>query len=625
MLQNIRENMQGLMAKIIITIMVIPFAFFGVDSLLGNSGGQLNVAAVNGEKVSAGELERAIISQKRRLLSMMGESADPNLLDDNLLRGPALDQLIQNNLLLQLADSNSVGISPEFIDQTIIGMEDFQVDGAFSPQIYQNILRSNGYSTGYFKQLLRDEMIINQLNSGVSGSDFSSQKDLSEIVKIVAQKRSYRYLTVPLEKVSDGIDVSSEAIESYFRENPEQFQTEDRLKLAYIEVKVSDFFKPLDEEEIKEAFELEIEDFKSESERRASHILVEINDERDEQQARALANSIQEKITAGADFADLVSEYSDDAGSVITKGDLGYTTGDTFPQSFEEALFRLELNELSEPVLTDSGFHLILATEINNLDAPSYEERKTALSLSLQKAEAEGKFVTTVEELKDLVFNSEDLKDPATELGLTLNVSDWVSRTTAPTPISNPQVLAAAYSDDVLVEGNNSEIIELADDHYIVVRVQEHDAPHTKNLADVQEQISRQLVKDQAISKAQEIAQSIVAELNSKSMSDISKERDFPWQVQLSNSRSTPTADREVQGFAFAMPEVLNEPILDVKTLSTGDVVVLKLESVVDGAIGDLSKAEQNSLANEIQRNYATQSFTAFVQSLRTSADIELF
>jgi len=625
MLQNIRENMQGLMAKIIITIMVIPFAFFGVDSLLGNSGGQLNVAAVNGEKVSAGELERAIISQKRRLLSMMGESADPNLLDDNLLRGPALDQLIQNNLLLQLADSNSVGISPEFIDQTIIGMEDFQVDGAFSPQIYQNILRSNGYSTGYFKQLLRDEMIINQLNSGVSGSDFSSQKDLSEIVKIVAQKRSYRYLTVPLEKVSDGIDVSSEAIESYFRENPEQFQTEDRLKLAYIEVKVSDFFKPLDEEEIKEAFELEIEDFKSESERRASHILVEINDERDEQQARALANSIQEKITAGADFADLVSEYSDDAGSVITKGDLGYTTGDTFPQSFEEALFRLELNELSEPVLTDSGFHLILATEINNLDAPSYEERKTALSLSLQKAEAEGKFVTTVEELKDLVFNSEDLKDPATELGLTLNVSDWVSRTTAPTPISNPQVLAAAYSDDVLAEGNNSEIIELADDHYIVVRVQEHDAPHTKNLADVQEQISRQLVKDQAISKAQEIAQSIVAELNSKSMSDISKERDFPWQVQLSNSRSTPTADREVQGFAFAMPEVLNEPILDVKTLSTGDVVVLKLESVVDGAIGDLSKAEQNSLANEIQRNYATQSFTAFVQSLRTSADIELF
>jgi peptidyl-prolyl cis-trans isomerase D len=317
MLQNIRENMQGLMAKFIITIMIIPFAFFGVQSLLGDGGGQLNVAAVNGEDISASELEGAIISQKRRLLEMMGDRADPSLLDDNLLREPALNQIIQNKLLIQAANASSIGFSPESIDESIIAMSDFQEDGVFSPQIYQNILRSNGYSAAYFKQLLKNDMVVKQLNSGMSGSEFSSQKDLSEIVKIVSQKRSYRYLTVPLAQVSDGIEISNDIVESYFRENPDQFQTEDRLKLSYIEIKTSDFFKPLEEEAIKEAYNLELKNFEAESERRASHILIEMNDERDEGQAEELIAEIKVKLAAGANFEDLVAQYSDDAGSVM--------------------------------------------------------------------------------------------------------------------------------------------------------------------------------------------------------------------------------------------------------------------------------------------------------------------
>jgi peptidyl-prolyl cis-trans isomerase D len=625
MLQNIRENMQGLMAKFIITIMIIPFAFFGVQSLLGDGGGQLNVAAVNGEDISASELEGAIISQKRRLLEMMGDRADPSLLDDNLLREPALNQIIQNKLLIQAANASSIGFSPESIDESIIAMSDFQEDGVFSPQIYQNILRSNGYSAAYFKQLLKNDMVVKQLNSGMSGSEFSSQKDLSEIVKIVSQKRSYRYLTVPLAQVSDGIEISNDIVESYFRENPDQFQTEDRLKLSYIEIKTSDFFKPLEEEAIKEAYNLELKNFEAESERRASHILIEMNDERDEGQAEELIAEIKVKLAAGANFEDLVAQYSDDAGSVMGGGDLGYTTGATFPQSFEDALFSLTLNEVSGPVLTDSGYHLIKATEVSELSAPSYEDRKEALVLSLQKAGAEREFVTTVEELKDLVFNSENLQDPAAELGLMVSMSDWISRSDAPSPLSNPQVLSAAYSDDVLSEGNNSEVIELANDHYIVISLNEHDQPHTKDLADVREDIVQNLSKDQSIIKAQEVANEILLELKSKAMSDISKERGYPWQVQLSTSRNVGTASREVQGLVFAMPELNGEPIMDVKTLRSGDVVVVKLESVIDGDIGDLTRAEKNSLSSEIQRNYANQSFNSFVQSLRSAAEVEFF
>ena len=149
MLQNIRDNIQGLMAKFIIGLMIVPFAFFGMQSLLGTGGGQLNVATVNGEEISAAALDLAVSKQRQQLLNMMGGNIDASFLDDVNLRMPALNQLIQKSLLLQLADSASIGVSDAAIDQTIISMPQFQVDGKFDSQLYRNVLRSNGFTLRY--------------------------------------------------------------------------------------------------------------------------------------------------------------------------------------------------------------------------------------------------------------------------------------------------------------------------------------------------------------------------------------------------------------------------------------------------------------------------------------------
>lgn len=625
MLQNIRENFQGLMAKVIITIMIIPFAFFGVQSLLGSGGGQLNVASVNGEDISAFELERAIVSQKNRLLSMMGENADPALLNDDLLKKPALDQIIQTSLLLQLASSSSLDISPATIDQSILAMKQFQIEGKFSPQAYQNILRSGGYNPAFFKEMLRDDMVINQLNTGLAGSNFSSEKDVAEVSKIVAQKRTYRYLTVPLATVSDAISIPDVDIKAYYKKNAEQFQSEDRVKLAYIDLTISDFFEPVTENSIREAYDRENKDFVAGSERRASHILIEINDNRDEQQAKEKITEIQQKLAEGASFSDLANEFSEDAGSAQAQGDLGFTRGDTFPESFEQALFELDLNAVSKPVLTDSGYHLIMATAVNDVEAPAYEERKPLLEMRLQQDQARGKIVTTVEELKDLVFNAEDLKEPADQLNLTLSHSEWISRNDVPELLSSAQVMAAAYSSDVIDDGNNSDVIELDQNHYIVVRVTDHDEPHTKELEQVREEISSLLAKEASIEKAQQIAGEVVAGLSEKSMADIAKETEYSWEVQLNTTRNKPTNNREVQQLAFQMHELSNGSRTEVKTLRNGDVIIITLEAVVDGELSDLSRVEQLSLSSEIQKNYATQSFNVFLQSQRLEADVQIF
>jgi peptidyl-prolyl cis-trans isomerase D len=626
MLQNIRDNIQGTMAKIIISIMIIPFAFFGVESLLGSGGGQLNVASVNGEDIAAFELERAIISQKNRLLSMLGNSADPSMLDDSLLEKPALNQIIQTNLLLQLARSSDLGIAPATLDQSILGTSQFQLDGQFSPQLYENVLRSNGYTPSFYKEKLTDDMLIAQINSGLAGSNFSTEKDTAEIAKIVAQQRNYRYLTIPLEKISAQLEIADSDIERYYGANAAQFQTPDRVRLAYIEIKSSDFFEAVEEQQVRDLYTLESGDAERATERRTSHILIETGDQRDPEQALAAVIELQQKLADGIEFAALAREFSEDAGSASTGGDLGFTSGDTFPESFEEALAKLAVNEVSEPVKTDSGYHLIMATEVNAAELASFDQRKAELELQLQRERARSTIITTVEELKDMVFNSEDLAEPAQLLGLTRSESDWISRQDAPAALSAPQILAAAYSEEVLVEGNNSEVIELDADHFIVVRVLERDEPHTKALAKVSDEIRSVLVREQSILQAQTVAAEIVVQLDDKAMADIARERDFPWEVQLNATRNRPSANREVQQLAFTMPELIdNAPVSDVKTLGSGDVVILTLESVVDGQLSDLSAAEQRSLAGEIQQNYASHGFNIFLQSLRAEADVQIF
>jgi peptidyl-prolyl cis-trans isomerase D len=609
------------MAKIIIGLMIVPFAFFGVESLLSTTSGQLNVAVVNGEEISLNALDQAVRSQRQQMINTRGDNLDPNLLTDEYLRTSALNELIQKSLLLQLAEEESLGVSVATLDQAIIAMPQFQQDGKFDPQLYTNLLRSNGLTSNYFKQLLQEDMAISQLNSGFANSDFSSEKELAVVAKIINQNRSYRYLTIGQEQVSDGIEISQEMIEEYYQANLDQFQTEDRVKLAYIDVHSSDFFQPVDEDQIREAYELEMVDFVSDEERRVSHILIETG-ELSEDDAEARANELAARLAAGEDFAALAAEFSDDTGSSTAGGDLGYTSGDAFPAEFEDALFDLALNEVSAPVQTDSGFHLIKATEINVIDKPSYEDRKEVLQERIQLAEAEAEFVTTVEDLRDLVFNSEDLVDPAKELGLQVVQSDWVSVTTAEGPIANPQVLVAAYSDSVLLEGNNSEVLELASDNYIVIRVLDHDEPHAKPLADVSEEISGILVKQEAIAKAQNLAEEVKVALADKPMADIANENGYRWEVQANTQLSTAVLNSEVKNLAFAMPQVQGESIVEINTLANGDVVVLQLESVEEGELDNLASAERTAIAAEIERNYASQSLSGFLESLKARAEV---
>ncbi|MGK0499299.1 MAG: peptidyl-prolyl cis-trans isomerase D [Oceanicoccus sp.] len=624
MLQNIRSNTQGIVAKFIIGLIIIPFALFGVDSLIGGSG-PATAATVNDDDITLQSLDQAINIERRRLMGLMDDDIDPTLLDEKRLRGPAIERLIQQRLLLQAAFKAGISISPEGIDQAIINMTQFQQDGIFSAQLYQNVLRSNGYSTAYFKQLMTDDLVISQLNNGVAGSDFVTTQELEIISAALGQQRSFRYFVLPQQ--DEDVVVDDSQVQQFYDDNIAQFQTIDQIKLSYIEVKQQDFFETVDTQDVLKAYEEEMVDFAGNEERRAAHILIEVNDERSDDDAKQLIEKLASQLNSGDAFATLATEFSDDRGSAQSAGDLGYTSGDTFPPEFEQALFALDINEVSAPVKTDAGYHLIQAVEINAGDKPSFEDREQVLTQRLQLAAAEAQFVNAVEQLRDLVFNSEGLEGPAKELSLNLQASDLVSRDNVSGALAKPQVIAAAFSEEVIEGGNNSEVIELATDHFIVIHVLEHQPPRAKLLSEVQADISEQLRAREALALTLAKAEQSVAALKAgKTVEELANEAGYEWQVQQNLRRSSPGVDRSLLNAVFAMPAgSAEQPSRQAATLANGDVAIIQLEEVEQGSWSEFGIMEQRALKNELQRNIAGQSVAAYVATLRETAEVAIF
>ena len=626
MLQNIRDNSQGIIAKIIIGLIILTFALFGIDSLVGGSG-PAKAAEVNGEEITVMQLEQAINNQKRQLINRFGEQLDPTMLDDERLKPGSLETLITRTLLLQAADQAEMGMAPEAIDQAIVAMPEFQQDGQFSPERYQSLLRSNGYSTAYFKQILQEDIVVNQLQAALAGSDFVTTKSLETVAVSIGEQRSFRYLLIPQSKMLDQVEITEQQQRDFYQQNLAQFQTEDRLSLDYIEIKLQDFFKPVDPEQLQALYQETVQSSFTPAERRASHILIEVNDDRDEQQALQKATELAAEIAAGGDFIAIAAEQSDDPASAENGGDLGFSSGDIFPEAFEEALAALQVDEVSAPVKTDAGYHLIKLTEFSEKQAPSFEELAPTLTSQIQAGESEAEFIAAVEELRDLVFNSEGLVSVATELNVNLQQSPLISRSTAEGVLADARVLNAAFDEEVLKQGNNSEVIELSTDHYVVVAVREHQPPADKPFDEVKALITQRLTSEGATALSQQVADEIAQRLAAgETMETIANEGGYEWQVFQNVTRNSAEANREIlrASFDLSLPGD-DAPVREAATLGSGDVAVIELEKVIPGSWQQFSEVEKQAIRAELNRNGAMQTTSALLRSLRQSADITIF
>lgn len=624
MLQNIRDNSQGWIAKTIIGIIVALMAFTGIEAIFqASTNNKQDVAKVNGEEITQPELSQAVDMQRRQLMQQLGKDFDASLLDEKLLRDAALKGLIDRKLLLQGAADSKFGFSEAALDQVILQTPEFQVDGKFNAERFDQVIRQLGYSRMQFRQMLTQEMLIGQVRAGIAGSGFVTDAEVLAFARLEKQTRDFA--TVNIKANPGAVKLTDDEVKAYYDQHAKEFMTPDQVVIDYLELKKSSFFDQVTvkDDELQAAYQKETANLAEQ--RRAAHILIEVNDKVTDAQAKAKIEEIQARLAKGEKFEALAKEFSQDPGSANTGGDLGFAGPGVYDPDFETALYALNKDQVSAPVRTTFGWHLIKLLGVEAPQVPSFASLKDKLTRELKTQQVEQRFVDASKQLEDAAFEASDLAQPASDLKLTVHTSAPFGREGGEGVAANRAVVAAAFSPEVLDEGANSSAIELDPETIIVLRAKEHLKPAQLPLESVSAAIRAQMTKERASAAAKAHADELIASLR-----DGKTPLDQPidgqaWKVTEAATRSQESVDPTVLQALFRMPKPASKdkPTFTTVTLADGSLMIVRLNGVNEAAAPtDEEKAQyRRFLASRIGQ----QDFAAYRKQLETKADIKKF
>ncbi|SFO81276.1 SurA N-terminal domain-containing protein [Pseudomonas borbori] len=624
MLQNIRDNSQGWIAKTIIGLIVVLLALTGVEAVFTGTSNSQNAAEVNGEKVTLNALSQAVEMQRRQLLQQLGRDFDASLLDEKLLREAALKGLIERTLLLQVAADAKFGFSPQALDQLILQTPEFLVDGQFDADRFDQVIRQLGYTRMQFRQMLEQEMLIGQLRAGISGSAFVTDAQVMAFARLEKQTRDFATLTLKAD--SSAVQLSDDDIKAYYDAQASQFMSPEQVVLEYVELNKDAFFDQVEvsDEDLQSAYENEIANLAEQ--RQAAHILVEVSDALDDKQAKAKIEEAQKRLQQGEDFAVLAKEFSDDPGSAVNGGDLGYAGPGVYDPAFEEALYALSEGQVSAPVRSEFGWHLIKLLAVQAPEVPSFASLQEKLVRDLKARQLERRFVEASKQLEDAAFEASDLAQPAQELGLDIKTSEAFGREGGEGLAANRQVVQAAFSAEVLEDGSNSSAIELDPNTVVVLRVKEHKKPEQLALEQVAESIREQLTRVRASEAAKAEGEALLAALKEGKTPVEQAESGQAWEVVEAATRSQEGIDPIVLQALFRLPKpnAAGQSTFTGVTLENGDFVVVRLNGVSEPEM-PLAAEEKAMYSRFLASRSGQQDFVAFRKQLEAKADIERF
>jgi peptidyl-prolyl cis-trans isomerase D len=623
MLQNIRDNSQGWIAKTIIGVIVALMALTGFDAIFKATTHQNDAAKVNGEEISQNELSQAVDMQRRQLMQQLGKDFDASLLDEKMLRESALKGLIDRKLLLQGAENSKFAFSEAALDQVILQTPEFQVDGKFSPERFDQVIRQLGYSRMQFRQMLAQEMLIGQLRAGLAGSGFVTDAQVLAFARLEKQTRDFASLNVKVDPAA--VKLTDDEVKAYYDEHAKEFMTPDQVVIDYLELKKASFFDQVSvkDEDLQAAYQKETANLSEQ--RRAAHILIEVNDKVTEAQAKAKIEEIQARLAKGEKFEALAKEFSQDPGSANNGGDLGYAGPGVYDPAFETALYALAKDQVSAPVRTDFGFHLIKLLGVEAPEVPTFASLKDKLTRELKTQQVEQRFVEATKQLEDSSFEASDLVQPAQDLKLTVHTSKPFGREGGEGVAANRAVVTAAFSPEVLDEGANSTAIELDPETVIVLRAKEHLKPAQLPLESVAASIRAQLTKEHASAAAKTKAEELIASLRDGKTALDKPIDGQSWKVTQAATRGQEGVDPTVLQALFRMPKpaAKDKPTFSNVTLADGSLVIVRLNGVNEAAAP--TEEEKAQYRRFLASRIGQQDFAAYRKLLESQAEIKRF
>ena len=623
MLENIRESSQGLTAKIILGFIILTFAVAGIGSY--SNSVDSSVADVNGEKISQDEFNKAYQAQRNRMAQQFGDmfetlSADPGYMSN--FRNGVVDSLINQKLVDQNSETLAIRVADQRIKSTIRNMPEFQVDGVFDNNRYLAMINQAGfYQSSDFRDYLRTEMTRRQITQALVTSEFSLPYQESIFTALQNQQRDIRFATINAEQFKATIELTGEEVNDYYLANQSRFENQEQVKVNYITLDVSDIAKTivLTDADVEAYYQNNINQYREEEQRRVAHILIEVGD--DEADAKARAEALLVKINAGEDFATLAKENSADTFSGENGGDLDWIDAGVMDPAFDEAAFALiDVGSVSDVVKTEFGFHIIKLTDYKAEKVQSLDEVREELVAKAKKEKAQDKFFELQQEVARLSFEFPDsLDDAANAINATVKTSNWLTRGTNAAPFDVSNVVETAFSDIVVSEQLNSDIVVVSDNLAIVMRLNEYQEASVKALTEVSGQIKAILIAQKASEKAQAVADELLVAF--KAGTDITEQLTkigATMEVKSSVTRTGSGLDASLARETFKLPRP-SEGVVSATTvnLSNGNLALLEVQAVKVGE----AKTSPN-LPEQLTQQLAQAAYLSYVESLKAGADI---
>ena len=628
MLQTMRDKSQGWTAKIIIAVIVLVFAVFGLETLRPGDG-ETQVASVDGEKISQRRLQEMTEQHRRVLIQRMGGQFDPSLIDDRLLQKLALDNLVQSALVRAQTARIGMDLPEELVDETIRSIPGFQVDGQYQPEQVARYLQSSGLSASRFRQLLSEELLSRQLSQGITQSEFITPYEQDNWRQLRYQTRDIGWAILSAAEARAAVQVSSDDIEDFYNRNKASFLSPEKVAVDYITLSRDQVARAItvSDEQIRTAYETRIAQLRQEAARQigASMILLETTDEADAG-AKALekADQLYDQLRKGGDFAALARQFSDDAESAAEGGDLGQVELGVFGEAFDKALSALAPGELSKPVQTDYGVMLLKRKDTSENALPTLAQLRDEIEKQLSEQMLDAAFADKARQLADISFEAADLAQPAEQLQLKIEHTPLFGRTGSRKGLArHTQVIAAAFSDEVLDQGHNSKPLEIDKDTQVVLRIREHLAAAQKPLTSVRDDIEKRLRIEKADSQLRTRAGQLVASLSAGSKKPAADELpEWTQESAVSRQQNKKKLPPQVVTEAFRLPHPDKDlPSYGFTSVRNGDIALVRVSQVTPGTGPANSKTAPDRRQLQARAN---DLFAAYLQALHDKTDIRI-
>ncbi|MFV0575669.1 MAG: peptidylprolyl isomerase [Vibrio sp.] len=612
MMDRLREGVNGIAIKIILSLIILSFVFAGVSSYLVR-GGSNAAAKVGSVTIGRNAFEQQYQNERNRMQSQMGDYFSTMMGDSQYVqafRKSVLDRMVNDVLLDQYAQSLGLRVSDEQVSQLILTMPAFQNEGKFDQEVYAASLRRAGYTADSFAEQLRKDLLKSQVMDALQNSEFTLSNEVKQQTQLLTQTRDIQTVTIDVEQFAKNAQLSDDELQAFYKEHSDKYVRPEQMKVAYVELSAEQLKKSIKvtDEEAQAYYQEHLDKYTNKGQRKVRHILIKEDE--------AKANELLSKLKDGADFADLAKENSEDVGSAKQGGELGWIETGVMDHDFEDAAFALqEKGDISDVVKSNFGYHIIQLEDVKGSTSKAFADVEADIKSEMADEKAVEEFYKLQTKLESVAFESPDSLDESAKVaGQPVQTTDFISQQDAPEILKSADVAKALESSDVKQDGLNSEVIEVAPEHVIVVRVNDSREETVLPFEEVKNQVQAELAATKGKAEAQALAAKVLASLQ-KGDDSVLAANNLKFGDEENIDRRSPLAHN-----IFALPHPQDgKPSFGESTDAKGNIVIVKLNKVNNGTDDQF----EGQISQQLQQMNSQQDMDMLLNSLRQSTKVE--